>query len=415
MKIRDIIALAQRAMKSNRLRANLTVSIIAIGITALIGIVTVIEVLKTSIHNNFSGMGSNTFTIASESMMGGGKRQGKRRQRISVQNNRISLQEAEHFNRHYTYPAIVSVSVLTSGTSTLKHGEEKTNPNVMVMGVDENYLKLSETDMSVGRNFNQEEVSSGENICLLGHVLAEKLFKDISSADGNTVMINDQRYRVVGVCAEKGSSMVNRTDNTVFITLQNARQRYNLEQRSAVISVAVNDIKRIDLAMDEAEGVMRAVKRLSIQHESNFSINKNDEIANTLISNLKFVTLAASLIGFITLLGAAIGLMNIMLVAVAERTREIGLSKAIGADAATIRKQFLLEAIFISVKGGVIGIIIGILIGNILSIFFKSGFVVPWSWILLGISICVFVGIVAGIYPAIRAARLNPINALRYE
>jgi putative ABC transport system permease protein len=416
MRFSDILTLARNAMKSNRLRTNLTVAIIAIGITALIGIVTVIEVLKGSIHSNFSGMGSNTFTITAESMVrrGGGKHGGKRK-RVNTENNRITLQEATWFENNYQYPAIVSASILATNTATLRHNQEKTNPNIMVMGCDENYVKLSETNFAAGRNFNKNEARSGESNCLLGYALGEQLFAEVSNAVGNTVIINDERYRILGVLESKGSSMVNRTDNMVFVSLQNARQRYNINQKSAVLSVAVNDVKHLDLAMDEAEGVMRAVRRLSVRDERNFSLNKNDEIANNLIKNLRFVTLAASIIGFITLLGAAIGLMNIMLVAVAERTREIGISKAIGANNQTVKRQFLLEAIYISLKGGIIGIIIGILLGNLLSIFFESPFLIPWLWIATGISICVFVGMAAGIYPAIRAAKLNPITALRYE
>jgi putative ABC transport system permease protein len=213
----------------------------------------------------------------------------------------------------------------------------------------------------------------------------------------------------------KGSSFIDRTDNMVLIPLNNARQRFNVSQKSYVISVWVNDINAIDIATDEAEGLMRNAKRLDAKHENNFSVNKNDAIATTLIDNLKYVTMAASVIGLITLLGAAIGLMNIMLVSVAERTREIGVSKAIGANSATIRMQFLTEAVIISLSGGMIGIITGILIGNTLSFFFHSPFIIPWLWIGIGISICMVVGLLAGIYPALKASRLNPINALRYE
>ncbi len=401
-------------MKSNKLRSNLTVSIIAIGITALISIVTVIEVLKGTIHDSFSGMGSNTFTITAESMFGKkNKRHGKRKS--NDENKKISLNDANYFTERYSYPAVVSTNILVSGNATLKHGDKKTNPNVMVMGCDEHYLKVSGSNLEAGRNFNGNEISSGENNCLLGYGLADKLFSSIDNAVGNTIIVNDERYRVIGVLESKGSSMVNKTDNMAFISLQNARQKFNITSSSAVISIAVNDIKHIDLAIDEAEGTMRTVRKVSTAEASNFAITKNDEIANTLIENLQFVTVAASLIGFITLLGAAIGLMNIMLVAVAERTREIGLTKAIGANSYTIRTQFLLEAIFISCKGGVVGIIIGVVLGNIVALLMGSRFTIPWFWIMLGISICVLVGILAGIYPAIRASKLNPINALRYE
>lgn len=416
MKTKDIISLATNAIKSNRLRANLTVAIIAIGITALIGIVTIIEVLKGSIYSNFTSMGANTFTITSQSILSKSKKHGgKKRINQSETESRISLQDADNFQSYFQYPAEVSLSVMANNTATVKKGTKKSNPNIIVMGTDEKYLKVSGTNLAVGRNFTQTEAASGVNYCILGNDLASNYFSNLEDAVNNSIAVGDEKYKIVGVMESKGSSMINKTDNMVIIPLQNARQRYAISTKSAVISVWVNDIKYMNMAVDEAEGAMRKSRKLKLNEENTFAINKNDEIANSLISNLRFVTLSASIIGLITLLGAAIGLMNIMLVSVAERTREIGLSKAIGANSNTIKLQFLTEAIYISLKGGLIGIIVGILIGNLISLALDTSFLIPWVWILIGFTICLIVGLLAGIYPSIKASKLNPINALRYE
>ena len=412
MKAADIYSLAQRSIKSNRLRTQLTITIIAIGITALIGIVTVIEVLKASIETNFSGMGSNTFNITNQQVMAKG---GRRKRASDAETNRIKLRETDMFIRHYRYPATLSVQLIASNNAVIKRGKKKSNPNINIMATDLNYLKVSGLNLLQGRNFSQREIMNGENVCILGYSIAKKYFQRARMADNGIIHIGQASYRVIGVLEEKGASFTDRTDNMVLVSLMNARLRFNISQKSAVISVKVNDITQIRAAMDEAEGSMRSVRALRPGEPDNFAINKNDEVARSLISNIQFVTLAAGFIGFITLLGAAIGLMNIMLVSVAERTREIGLSKALGATSNVIRKQFLSEAIIISVKGGIIGIVIGILIGNLLSFVFKTAFVIPWLWMGIGITICFVVGLAAGIYPALKASRLNPIIALRYE
>ncbi|MGI9192463.1 MAG: ABC transporter permease [Chitinophagaceae bacterium] len=414
IKARDIYALAQRSIKSNRLRTNLTITIIAIGITALIGIITVIEVLKAGIEQNFSGMGANTFNITNQQVVVKGGH-GRRRRPTDAETNRIKLQETELFKSRYRYPATISVQLMAGNNAIIKRGNKKSNPNINIMATDMAYLKVAGMNLLQGRNFSTREQQSGESVCILGYAIAKKYFSRARLAENGLIQIGQATYRVIGVVEEKGASFTDRTDNMVFVTLMNARARFNLAQKSAIISIKVADIAQIRAAMDEAEGTMRSVKALHPGEANNFSVNKNDEVARSLISNIEFVTLAAGFIGFITLLGAAIGLMNIMLVSVAERTREIGLTKAIGASSGTILRQFLSEAIIISVKGGLIGMGIGILIGNLLSLVFKTSFIVPWMWLGIGLSICLIVGLAAGIYPALKASKLNPILALRYE
>lgn len=409
MRWTDIFLLSRNAIKGNRLRSNLTIAIIAVGITALISILTVIEVLKWNIYNNLSGMGANTFTIMSKRGGSGKKNNPQEPKQV------ISLEQALHFKNNYRFPCVVSVSFLADHGALLKYKTKKTSPNVMVMCSDEDYLKVSGTNMLAGRNFNAREVIGNANTCLLGYGIAKKLFSNPTKAENSIIQVGSIPYRVLGVMESKGASFINRMDNMVIVPLMNGTKNYSMTGKSCVVSILLDKMKNIDFAMGEAEGLMRSIRKLKVAQENNFVINKNDELANTLISNIKYVTLSASVIGFITLLGAAIGLMNIMLVSVAERTREIGLAKSVGATNIVILRQFLMEAIIISLLGGFLGIVIGILMGNGLSLIFGSPMIIPWLWIFTGFLICIVVGLVAGIYPALKASRLNPIESLRYE
>jgi putative ABC transport system permease protein len=213
---------------------------------------------------------------------------------------------------------------------------------------------------------------------------------------------------------ERGASSFLALDNIAIITYNNVRRVFN-SGGSYSITIRANDFKQMDAAVGEATGVFRNSRKLAVKEADNFYIDRSDSIVETLKNTLRYVRYAAMVIGIITLFGAAIGLTNIMLVSVNERTREIGLSKSIGAKGATIRTQFLWESILISLLGAAFGILLGILVGNLASMFFKTGFVVPWVWVIAGVLICFITGLLAGLYPAIKASKLDPINALRYE
>ena len=403
------LTLAFRAIRTNGLRSALTIAIIGLGIMALVGILTAIEVMKESIYSNFSSMGVNSFQITSDVV-----RRKMRKKGIYI-HNYITYDEARTFRERFHFPATVAISVTGSQISTVHYRSEKTNPNVNIEGVDEANLTVTDTKLDEGRNFSVAEIASGSYTCILGNGVAKKLFKhSITSAINQVVSIGDTKYRVIGVMESKGGSMVNDADNEVLIPLNTARAIYG-GGKNYLISVIVPNVKLKGIAAEEAEGLFRVIRKLPLGTQNNFSITQNDDLVNIVLKSIRYVRWAAIIIGIITLLGSVIGLMNIMLVSVAERTREIGVSKALGARSSTIKRQFLTESVMISLMGGTVGVILGMLIGNIVSIFFKMGFIVPWLWITLGVSLCALVGIISGIYPAIKASKLDPIVALRYE
>ncbi len=424
MQLKDSLSLAFRTVKSNKLRTGITVAIIAFGIMALIGIITAIASMNQSLSESFSTMGANSFSIRyNDRMFHMGGREIKKtsnknalKEKKSNARKIITYQEAKLFKERYAFPARVTISLGGPRSIVVNDEKIKTNPNISMQGGDENYLVQSGYTLSSGRNFNKLDVQSGRSICILGNSVAQKLYgENTQRAVDKVIKVAGIKYHVVGVLKDKGSSAFLNADNIVLTTYNNIRRLFPTDGTTYNVGVMVNNINEMDAAISEAKGTFRQIRKLAINEENNFYIDKSDSIAEIFMNSLGAITTAAAFIGLITLFGAAIGLMNIMLVAVNERTREIGLIKAIGGKRKSIRAQFLFESIFISLIGAIFGIILGVIVGNVVGLFLHTGFVVPWGWVIIGIVVCSAVGLFAGLYPAVKAARLDPIVALRYE
>ncbi len=412
MPFSEILSMAFKNIRANMVRSVLTLLIIAFGIMALVGILTAIDAIAYSLSDNLSNLGANSFSIERKWNDVKSNRKGKQQKPAEP----VTYKQSMEFKERFDFPAKVAVGCYGTGNATVKFGEEKTNPNVTFNGADENFMDVKGVDIDLGRNFSKIEVESGAPVAVIGSDIVKMLFKGKNEkALDQIITVNAQRYRVIGIMATKGSSMNESSDRKVYAPLVNVKALFGGEDRDYFLMVAVHSANDMDAAQSEATGLFRQIRGLRPGEEDDFKLFASDGIVAILKENTVTLRLAAVAIGLMTLLGAAIGLMNIMLVSVTERTREIGISKALGATRRSIMLQFLTEAITICQIGGLVGIFLGILIGNIMTLVLGGSFLIPWAWMGLGFTLCMVVGVVSGFYPAMKAARLDPIESLRYE
>ncbi|EHQ25393.1 ABC transporter permease [Mucilaginibacter paludis] len=408
MNYKENIAVALQSIGGNRLRTSLTSLIIAIGIMALVGILTAIEGIKQYTNDAFSSMGANSFTIRNR---GGGIRFGGGRGKTYPA---IRYEDAVHFKKTFSVPSIISINTYASYAATAKYIDLKTNPNISVLGADDNYLTTGGYKLAAGRNFSPAELEHGANVVIIGDEIKTKLFKNEDPIN-KTLTIGANKFKIIGLTASKGSSAGFGGDKVCIIPVFKAKQITTNPNPSFTIGVMVSNASALEATTGEATSLFRNIRRLPISREDNFEITRSDSIQQQLSGQLAGITAAGLAVGLITLIGASIGLMNIMLVSVTERTREIGIRKAIGATPSVIRKQFLIESIVICLIGGIGGIILGMAIGNMIAIQISGTFVVPWLWLALAIVLCSGIGLMSGFYPASKASKLDPVEALRYE
>ncbi|WP_395046096.1 ABC transporter permease [Flavobacterium sp.] len=408
---KENVKIALGSIRTQLLRTILTVLIIAIGITALVGILTVVSALENTLSKDFASMGSNTFSINqyenSTRSNGSGERE-----KI---NPTITYAEAKAFKEIFKYPFTnTSISFTATSTAEVKFETKKTDPEASVLGVDEYFMPNSGLKVVKGRNFTGFDIESNNYVCVLGSDFEKKLLKDINPID-KTISIRGAKFKVIGVLEEKGSTFGNSQDLRVMIPIQVARTLFTMPNINYTTSVMIDKKELLSNAVDNATIAMRKVRKLSPIEDANFSVSRSDDLINKILGITQYLSLSAWFIGIITIFGSSIALMNIMLVSVTERTREIGVRKALGAKKSTIAIQFFMETLVIGQLGGLLGIILGILIGYTIAVLIEFEFVIPWLAIISAFVVSFIVAVVSGSYPAIKAAKLDPIEALRYE
>jgi putative ABC transport system permease protein len=408
--VRENIRIAVNSIKSQILRTILTVLIIAIGITALVGILSAISALENTISSDFSSMGSNTFNIQRNEFTV--QRRGGERQK---QNPIITYADAKDFIEKYQFP-LSSVSLVFTGTRSaeIKYENKKTDPDVPVVGANEKYLENSGLKIDLGREFNFFDVENNNNVCVIGVDLKKKLFDDLYPIN-KTISVRGIKFKVIGVLESKKTGLGSNEDYRVIIPIQKARSIFTNPNINYGLSVKIDKKELLENAQEEAIITFRKIRKLTPLEDNNFAIESSTDLINRVASITQYLYMAAWIISIITIFGSSIALMNIMLVSVTERTREIGVRKALGAKRATIAVQFFVETIIVGQLGGILGIILGLLIGLGVSAAAGFSFTTPWLAMFSAFAITFLVAILSGLLPAIKASKLDPIESLRYE
>tara|TARA_R110002074_G_scaffold14788_1_gene51206 strand:- start:321461 stop:322702 length:1242 start_codon:yes stop_codon:yes gene_type:complete len=405
------VRIALDSIKSQLLRTILTIVIIGIGIWALVGILSAVKALENTISGSFASMGSNTFNIQRyefETQQQGGRE----RQKI---NPIISYDNIREFIDTYDYPLTqTSVSFMGTNAAEIKYENEKTDPEAQVFGVNEHYLENTGTKVQMGREFNFFDIQNNNKVCLIGSDYLKSLF-ETENPIGKTISVRGVKFKVVGVLEEKGSTFGNNQDLKVLIPIQAARGIFTQPNINYTISIKVDNKDFMQEAEDAAIVTFRNIRRLNPVEKNNFGIERSDDLINRIAEITGVLETAGWIISIITILGSSIALMNIMLVSVTDRTREIGVRKAMGAKRSTISTQFFIETIVIGQFGCILGIILGILTGFIFAKVVDFEYTLPWMAMFASVLISFVVAVIAGSYPASKAAKLDPIESLRYE
>lgn len=408
MLVLESLKMALNSLFKNKLRSVLTLVGIAIGLFSIIVVMTAIGAIQATVENTFNQLGTNNFVVQKFPAI-----MGPSQWRLYRNRPDLTIEQGERLIKLTSLPTAVGISLDENG-KVVKYKDETTNPDVSIDGINMDELKVENLTISQGRGFSQQDIDYGRNVCIIGHDIAEKLFKVIYPIGQTIKADNKMNLTVIGVYDKRGSVLGTGQDEFISIPITVFKKYYG-DRRSAEYTIMSRSKTLIARTMDEVVGALRKIRKIPPGKDNDFEIVTNDQLVEQFNGITKYFRLGAAVVAFIALAAAGVGIMNIMLVSVTERTKEIGIRKAIGARKVTIRTQFLVEAIILCQIGGLIGIILGVIGGNIIASALSVSGIIPIDWIVIGISVTTFVGVVFGVYPAIKASNLDPIEALRYE
>jgi putative ABC transport system permease protein len=408
MILTEILKLALGSMAANKLRSSLTMLGIAIGIFTVIGVMTAVSGVQSKIESGLNVLGAASFQLQKYPAINFSDP----RDRFANRRD-IDYRTANRFKDLIGESARISL-VISRGGRRVFHGEKNTNPNVRLVGTDENYPTSFNYDVAFGRTLGREDVTFARSICLIGEDIRKRLFPDVEAL-GKNIRIDGENYIVVGVLAPKGSSFGQSQDNLVVIPISRWFNAYGRAGRSISINVQAPTPEALPEVQELAIGAFRLARGLEPEDPNDFEVFSNDSLISTFNQAAGTVSVGAFVISAIALLAAGVGVMNIMLVSVTERTREIGIRKSLGARKKTILVQFLLESVTLSLIGGLFGVVLGVIFGNVAGMVLSADVVFPVGWAITGLIVCSGIGVIFGSYPAWKAASLDPIEALRYE
>ncbi|HEY5609588.1 MAG TPA: ABC transporter permease [Thermoanaerobaculia bacterium] len=410
MRFAEIFRMALGALRVNKLRSSLTMLGVAIGVFSVIGVMTALSVIQGSIESGLSFLGSNIFQFAKYPVISSG---GDWQEKFQNRRN-ISLEEARDFERLMEGQAsAVCFKVFAYEGKPVSYGR-MTIQGRTVVGTNDAFLVANSYTVGYGRNLSPEDVDLGRPVTVVGSEIQKKLFVSESPLH-KWIKLEGRPYQIVGVLAEKGSALGQNQDDLVLVPITKFFADFGRANRTVNLAIQSVSQATYNQTFDKAIGAIRAARHLKLGEPNDFEIYSNDSLLTAFASVAGIVRIGAFVVSVIALLAAGIGIMNIMLVSVTERTREIGVRKAIGARRNDIAKQFLIEAIVLSEVGGLAGILLGVVGGNGIALWLDIAMVFPWGWTLTGMIVCSIIGTGFGFYPALRAASLHPIEALRYE